>query len=111
MKVRQLLLALVLLIISSAYCLSAEKVTLSWDANDPIPNEGYAVYQTEEGTPFDYTTFVWEGHETTCEITGLDNCKKYIFVVRAKACGNQSVDSNVVTTVVTAPEAPTNLVQ
>ncbi|MCP4760431.1 MAG: hypothetical protein GY870_01535 [archaeon] len=101
------LLLILLLITATTH---AADIELKWDENNPTP-ESYSVYQTEEGTPFNYSTPAWTGSEITCTITGLDDCKVYVFVVRANACGNQSEDSNQIQTVITKPEPPKNFMQ
>ncbi len=100
-------LLILLLITSSTH---AAETNLKWDANNPEP-ESYSVYQAEEGQAYDYTNPAWTGTQTTCTLTGLDDCKIYKFVVRANACGNQSDDSNEIKTVIVKPEAPKNLMQ
>jgi hypothetical protein len=71
---------------------SAAKVTLNWDANNPTP-EGYRVYMRTEGQTYDYNTPAWSGTATTCTIDQLaDNT--YYFVARAFQDADESGDSN-----------------
>ncbi len=71
------------------------QVTLQWDANDPTP-EGYRVFGREEGQPYDYNDFWWQGDFSfqQCTIEGLDENKTYFFVVRAYEGDDLSGDSN-----------------
>ena len=73
--------------------LSADQVTLQWDANNPAP-EGYRIYQRLAGQSYDYDQVAWTGTTTSCTISNLSNGVTYYFVVRAYEGDVESSDSN-----------------
>jgi hypothetical protein len=72
----------------------AAQATMAWDAGSPAP-EGYRLYQRLVNTA--YTTPVWSGTGTSCNVANLNDDTTYYFVVRAYTGGSESADSNEVT--------------
>ncbi len=77
---------------------SAAQVTLEWDANNESDLAGYRAFLRQRGENYDYSNPTWEGTETTCTISDLDENVRYSFVVRAyNTSSQQSGNSNEVT--------------
>ena len=86
----------------------AVDVTLTWDANSEGDLAGYRVFYREEGQSYDYNEPGWEGSDTTCAISDLDENTTYYFVARAfDTSGNESGNSNEVSYQPSLP--PSNL--
>jgi len=68
------------------------EVMLQWDANVPTP-DGYKLFQTTDGIPFDYDNPLWEGSEVTATVTVPEDVL-HIFCVRAFTGNVVSGDSN-----------------
>lgn len=96
-NIKKILLSLFLFLLIGAPLISHadSRVTLQWDANNPVV-EGYQVFGREEGQNYDYDTFLWQGDYTynQCTIDGLDENKDYFFIVRAFSGDDVSGDSN-----------------
>ncbi|MBK5102225.1 MAG: fibronectin type III domain-containing protein [Desulfobacteraceae bacterium] len=89
-----LLVLISLLILPFAASASVE-ITLAWDTNNEPELAGYRVYCREGGQDYDYDNPYWEGAETTCAISELDETTPYYFVVRAfDTSNNESGNSN-----------------
>jgi hypothetical protein len=71
------------------------QVSLAWEQGlGPAP-AGYAIFLRQEGQSYDFTDPAWEGPETSCTISDLDDSTTYFFVARAfDLDGNQSDNSN-----------------
>jgi hypothetical protein len=75
--------------------LASVEITLVWDANNEPELAGYRVYCREDAQDYDYDNPSWEGAETTCTISELDETTRYYFVVRAfNTSNNESGNSN-----------------
>jgi hypothetical protein len=114
-KFTNVLTALALLLLFSVCTVQAKEVTLRWDPPENGTPTGYRLFQ-RTGAEFDYTKPIWEGSDTTCEVTvpdGLENA----FVVRAYVKGNisgsivESGNSNEVVTEMPPPSVPQKLRQ
>ena len=71
------------------------QVTLAWDPNSEEDLAGYEVFYREEGQSYSYNQPAWEGTDTTCTISKLNDNTTYYFVARAfDMSGNESGDSN-----------------
>ena len=76
----------------------AVDVTLSWDANSEDDLEGYRIFMRADGHSYDYNTPAWDGAQTACTISDLDDGVTYHFVARAyNASAMESEDSEEVT--------------
>jgi hypothetical protein len=85
--------ALFALFPSGAHC--ARVVTLAWEQGPGAVPAGYAVFVRQQGQSYDFTDPAWEGTETTCTISDLEDNTVYLFVARAvDQYGNQSESSN-----------------
>jgi hypothetical protein len=71
----------------------AENVTLLWQPSDP-PADTYRIFQRTASETYNYSEWVYQGFETTCEITDLAPNTLYYFVVRAYTNDAESADSN-----------------
>ena len=70
-------------------------VSLAWDANSEQLLAGYRVFTREADRAYDYSRPDWEGSDTACTLSGLDEQKTYYFVVRAfDTQDNESADSD-----------------
>ncbi len=70
-------------------------ITLAWDPNAEEDLDGYRVFYHQEGQSYDYNLPAWEGSNTTCTISNLDDNTAYYFVARAlDTSGNESSNSN-----------------
>ncbi|MGA1844431.1 MAG: PKD domain-containing protein [bacterium] len=70
-------------------------ISLAWDANTEPDLAGYRIFYKAGVNDYDYTTPAWEGTDTTCIITGLDDDLSYCFVARAfDTSGLESENSN-----------------
>lgn len=109
MLVRIIIVAGIILILSSFYVLTARagQVTLAWDENNPVP-DGYRVFMRTAGSQYNFETPVWTGQAITCTIEGLQPTEQYYFVVRAYMGSDESGDSNEVDYKPGVP-APANL--
>jgi hypothetical protein len=77
---------------------SAVDITLSWNANGEADLDGYRIFYREDGGSYDYNNPDWEGIDTTCTISNLDDNTEYHFVARAfDTSGNESADSDEIT--------------
>jgi len=73
----------------------AVDVTLTWDANSEGDLAGYRVFYREEDQSYNFNEPDWEGSDTTCAISDLDENTTYYFVARAfDTSGNESGNSN-----------------
>ena len=62
---------------------AASQVQLAWDANSESDLAGYRIFCREQSQPYDYANPSWEGTDTSCTISDLDETKAYCFVARA----------------------------
>jgi hypothetical protein len=89
------LLVLISLLILPLAASASVEITLAWDANNEPDLAGYRVYCREGDQDYDYDNPYWEGAETTCAISELDETTHYYFVVRAfDTSNNESGNSN-----------------
>jgi hypothetical protein len=96
--VKNLIIAIFIVVVCMPIMVHAGDVTLAWDANKESDLAGYRVFAREEGHAYDYLKPAWEGPETTCTVAVDGYEKDYQFVVRAyDTSGNESGDSNEVT--------------
>ena len=73
----------------------AADVTLAWDANSEEDLAGYRIFYREEGQNYDYNVPGWEGSDTTCTISNLNDNTTYYFVARAfDTSGTESGNSD-----------------
>jgi len=85
---------------------SAAQLSLSWDANDPVP-EGYKLFSRLDNGQYDYTNPIWQGAEiSTPAIAGPEIGHTMHFVVRAFDGADESEDSNEVAYNEPDPNAP-----
>jgi len=72
----------------------AVDITLGWNANSEADLDGYRIFYREDGESYDYNSPDWEGTDTTCTISNLDDNTEYHFVARAfDTSDNESADS------------------
>ncbi|MGA8179623.1 MAG: PKD domain-containing protein [Desulfobacterales bacterium] len=62
---------------------AATQVSLEWNANSETDLAGYRIFCREQSQSYDYLNPSWEGTDTTCTISDLDETKTYCFVARA----------------------------
>jgi hypothetical protein len=75
-------------------CSHAFDISFSWKANKEDDLAGYRVYACENGQGY---VQKWEGTETSCTLTDLNNTADYCFVVRAfDESGLESADSKII---------------
>jgi PKD repeat protein len=73
---------------------AATQVSLEWNANSETDLAGYRIFCREQSQSYDYLNPSWEGTDTSCTISDLDETKTYCFVARAfNAEGVESQDS------------------
>jgi PKD repeat protein len=73
---------------------AATQVSLEWSPNSEPDLAGYRVFYREQGQNYDYANSTWEGTDTTCSISNLDETKTYCFVARAfDTLNNESENS------------------
>ena len=73
---------------------AATQVLLKWNANSESSLAGYKIFCREQSRSYDYANPAWEGTDTSCTISNLDETKTYCFVARAfNAEGVESQDS------------------
>lgn len=74
---------------------TAAEVTLAWESVRAPDAVRYRIYHRQADGRYAYLEPVWEGSETSCTLTGLDDGVSHYFVGRSlDAWGNQSVDSS-----------------
>ena len=78
---------LTLVFIGCLFCIpqvfAASSVTLEWQANTEPDLAGYRAFVREGSAGYDLTKPLWEGVETTCNLSDLDETKTYHFAVTA----------------------------
>lgn len=75
-------------------CFATTQVSLRWDPNSESDLAGYRVFCREQSQSYDYLNPSWEGRDTYCTISNLDETKTYYFVSRAyDIYGNESENS------------------
>ena len=85
----------ILIFLLSAPNVYSLDVTLAWDPNGEEDLAGYRIFYCKDGQSYDYEEPAWEGSETTCTISNLNDNTTYYFVVRAfDTWGSESGDSN-----------------
>lgn len=62
---------------------AATQVSLMWDPNSEADLAGYRVFCREQSQAYDYVNPSWEGTDTTCTISNLNETQTYCFVARA----------------------------
>ena len=72
-----------MLFLSPATIAHGLDLSFAWDANTEPDLAGYRVFYRQEGQNYDYNNPAWQGTETTCTISGLDDNTTYYFVSRA----------------------------
>jgi hypothetical protein len=71
----------------------AIQITLAWDQPATGTPDGYRVFYHLDGESYDYSNPAWDGPETSCTISNLQDVTTY-FVVRAYNASGESLDSN-----------------
>ncbi len=70
------------------------ELSIAFDANTQPELAGYRVFYRQEGQNYNYNNPAWQGTETTCTISGLNENTTYYFVARAYGIyGNESENS------------------
>jgi hypothetical protein len=92
-------LPLIICLILSLFLLSnhaiAAEVTLTWNPNTDPDLLGYKVFSRTDDQNYDYNNPLWQGTESTCTISGLNEDTTNYFVVRAyNISGDESSNSN-----------------
>jgi hypothetical protein len=80
----------ILLSSSAAYAID---ITLAWDPPATGTPDGYRVFYHLDGESYDYSNPAWDGPETSCTISNLQDVTTY-FIVRAYNAAGESPDSN-----------------
>jgi PKD repeat protein len=74
--------------------LAATQVSLVWNPNSESDVAGYRIFCRGQSQSYDYANPSWEGTDTSCTISNLDETKTYCFVARAfNTEGVESQDS------------------
>ena len=90
-----LVISLSLLLFLTPLKVYSMDITLAWDENTEPDLAGYRIFYHVEGQDYDYNNPAWEGMDTNCIISGLDNTLYYCFVARAfDTSDNESENSN-----------------
>ncbi|MGA8181804.1 MAG: PKD domain-containing protein [Desulfobacterales bacterium] len=73
---------------------AATQISLKWNPNSESDAAGYRIFCREQSQSYDHVNPSWEGADTTCTISNLDETKTYCFVARAfNVEGIESQDS------------------
>jgi len=80
----------------SFFSSEASALIFQWNSSGSDNVDGYRIYyRTENENTYNYNIPLWEGSETTCNISSLTLGVKYFFVIRAyNFCGMESIDSD-----------------
>jgi hypothetical protein len=81
------------IILSYASAAHAIQVSLAWDPPATGTPDGYRVFYRLEGQSYDYSNPDWQGSDTACTLSNLQDITTY-FVVRAYNAAGESGDSN-----------------
>jgi hypothetical protein len=86
------IISIILLSNQPAY---SSDIALAWNPNTENHIIGYRLFCRQHGKDYDYDTPIWEGNDTKCTVSNLEENSDYFFVVRAfDTYGNESSDSN-----------------
>ena len=77
------------------HILVTDDILLAWNPYTENDIIGYRLFCRKQGEDYNYDLPIWEGNDTKCTVSNLEDNAIYFFVVRASDIyGNESSDSN-----------------